>query len=666
MDQQTAPRPGSAIAGCVSAAGAGVGPARFCIGIIFLAVSIAAAGMMALEHLGGLRLPGCGAGSPCAQASQSVWGSVPYVNWPVSYLGLAYFAGLLVAWILMRAGVAKALLWLVRLGVLASVGFVLVMIRGRYACPYCLATHVGNLGFWLLLETAPRAPRRRWQPVAAAASVFVAATVALGVFESRVRHEVLAVAEADAQSTGAAILAASTQPAAAEAAAPPATAAARPASRTADQTGVVGLAAGGAAPVPAGPAALRPTSAVASVPASEPSHRGFTGRYRLGPEASPLRIVIFMDYMCKGCHLLEIELKQLFTRCDIISLSVKQSPMNPECNPFVRGEREHENACRAARAAETAGLLHGNDGFWQMHFWLFDHNGRFTDEELRAALAEFGYDADEFERVMNSDEPLRLIQADSEEAFELGLASTPMVFINGHEFKGWSAPLGITRLVDKLSTKDLPALTAEHDQPPAALERYITEWKASRVRDIPSGARAWTCGSHTPTLSIIAWGDYRQPNSALADGIIRDFLTTHPEAQYTFRFYPLDPECNPGASDERYPLSCLAARAAEAAGRLGGQEGFWKMHVWLMENQQNFSEQTLRAALPGLGFETAAFVEAMNDPAVAEAVAADGKAAEEQQLRNAPLMFVKNKVIPRWLHGKQPLLREMLEAAARE
>jgi hypothetical protein len=63
---------------------------------------------------------------------------------------------------------------------------------------------------------------------------------------------------------------------------------------------------------------------------------------------------------------------------------------------------------------------------------------------------------------------------------------------------------------------------------------------------------------------------------------------------------------------------------------------------------------------------TTTFFDMMNDPAVAEAIAADAQAAQEQQLRNAPLMFVKNKVIPRWLHGNQPLLREMLEAAAQE
>ena len=629
------------------------GPARLVIGIVFLAVAIVAAAMMALEHLAGLRLPGCGPGSPCAEASQSAWGSVPYVNWPVSYLGLAYFAGLLVAWVsICRHGAPLLLLWLVRLGLLVSVGFVLIMLLGGYPCPYCLATHLSNLGFWILIETLPRAAAPRWQPAAALAGMFVLATAALAVIETSVQRELQTVAEADAQATAAAIVAGSSQPIAESSVKPPIT--------------EVGQPLGPAPAQPTGSAASAPAGSAAAASTAEPLRRGFTGRYRLGPEAVPLRLVIFSDYTCKGCNLLEIELKQLLATSDIVSLSVKQCPMNSECNHLFSSEREHENACRAARAAEAAGLLRGNDGFWQMHHWLFDRSGRFTDDELRTALAEFDYDAAEFERVMNSDEVLQLIQADVQEAFDLGMTTTPMVFINGREFKGWSVPLNLTKLVETLKTKNLPAKTAEADQPAPAPQRYVNEWKESRVRDFPPAARAWTNGSPMATLPIIAWGDYLQPNTALADAIIREFLTSHPEAQYTFRHYPLSPECNPAVDEERYNQSCLAARAAETAGRLNGQDGFWKMHVWLMENQANFSEQTLQDALPELGFEPLAFLDAMNDPAVTEAILDDARAAQEQQLRNAPLMFVKNKVIPRWLHGSRPLLREILEAAARE
>ncbi len=33
-----------------------------------------------------------------------------------------------------------------------SLVFTAVMIVGEYMCPYCLATHLGNIAFWLLME----------------------------------------------------------------------------------------------------------------------------------------------------------------------------------------------------------------------------------------------------------------------------------------------------------------------------------------------------------------------------------------------------------------------------------------------------------------------------------------------------------------------------------
>ena len=171
-----------------------------------------------------------------------------------------------------------------------------------------------------------------------------------------------------------------------------------------------------------------------------------------------------MDYYCKGCHLVELELQAAFEKHPEISISVKQWPGDPECNSYG-GERKHIGACAAARAAEAAGLLHGNDGFWQMHFWLFDHNGRFTAEELRTAVEKFGYDPAEFEQVMKSDRVRQLIQADIDEGFALGLRSTPMVFVNGLEFKGWAAPLTLTRLIEQIAKTNLapgPPSTTSH------------------------------------------------------------------------------------------------------------------------------------------------------------------------------------------------------------
>jgi predicted DsbA family dithiol-disulfide isomerase len=395
---------------------------------------------------------------------------------------------------------------------------------------------------------------------------------------------------------------------------------------------------------------------------SQPAEAGFTGRYRQGPELAPIRMVLFIDYVCNGCHFLELELRRIIEQHPEISVSVKQWPSETACNPYGI-EGKHANACAAARAAEAAGLLGGNDIFWKMHYWLFEHSGRFTREELRAGVAELGLDPDEFERVWQSDATLELVRHDIEEGFALGVRSTPAVYINGLEFKGWSAPLALTRVVDKLSEAHLPLKTAAADHPLSAVEAYIADWRSSRARELPAQG-GWMLGAPDARLKIVAWGDYQQPNTALADGIIREFVAAHPEAQYVFRAYPLSPQCNPAAKEEEYALACRAALAAYAAGRLGGVEAYWKMHTWLMANASPFNEEALFQAAAGLGLDPEALRSALDDSGTLAAVQADAALGQEAGLQHVPLMFINGRVVPRWLHFDQPMLRPMLDAAA--
>jgi protein-disulfide isomerase len=602
-----------------SATPPGVRPAIFAVGIVLLAVCSAMSLMLTAEHLVGLSLPGCGAGSPCAEASASVWGKLPYVEWPVSFIGLAYFLGLIAAWIGTRGRWPTALRVLVRVGVVVSVGFVIVMVRGGYICSYCAATHAANVVFWVLLELTAHPRVTMLRPGVIFLATFVLASAALAVVDRRWSQAARAVAERQMQESGAAILSASQQP---------------------------------GSEAPSQPAVT-----------SGPVSAGFTGRYHLGPEEAAIRIVVFNDYMCQGCHLLELELKRLFELHPDLSLSVKQWPGDVACNTYgVEGK--HVNSCAAARAAEAAGLLHGNDGFWQMHFWLFDHNGRFTTDELRAAAVEFGYDADEFERVWQSSATLSLVQADIAEGFGLGVRATPAVYINGVEFKGWNAPLALTRVVDKLVEAGLPVRTAAQDRPLTAVEAYIADWRNARPRELPAEG-GWSLGPSGAPFKIVVWGDYQQPNTALADGIIREFLLGRTDTQYVFRAYPLNPQCNGAAKEEEYPAACRAARAAYAAGRVGGVDAYWKMHDWLLKNQQGFSDDAVRAAAPGLGLDPDALLAAMDDPGTLAAVSADAAAGAKAGLQHSPLMAINGKVIPRWLHGDQPMLRPILEAAAR-
>src|SRR5262249_5180057 len=150
-------------------------------GALLMLVAAASAGVLAAHHLYGMALPGCGGGSPCDRAARSPWGTVPGVNWPVSFLGAAYFAGILVALLACPGRPTPGLRWLTRLGAAASVLFIGVMLSDGILCPYCLAAHVANLAFVALVELAAARPATGSARAPVMTGLCVAALVTAGL-----------------------------------------------------------------------------------------------------------------------------------------------------------------------------------------------------------------------------------------------------------------------------------------------------------------------------------------------------------------------------------------------------------------------------------------------------------------------------------------------------
>ncbi len=373
-DRGDAARP----AGCVSGQRAGTA---------LLVLGLAATGALALQHLAGLGLPGCGAGGACVEAAASRWGSVR--GWPVSFLGLAYFAGLAIAWMEQeRAGVDASLRQIVRVGALVSTLYLVVIVVGRHHCLYCLVAHAANLAFWLSVERGPKLAFSAY-PALAFGVIFGVTSLALGAVDVRIDG-----------------------------------AAAREGERyLREEIDLIVRDAG------------RP-----------PGEQDRAGRHRLGPERAPARLVIFSDYQCPACRRVEREVRDLLAGRDDLSVSTRHFPLCTDCNGATV-HNTHPNACRAALAAEAADLLGGEDGFGRMHAWLFDHGGHFTDAELRAGLRELGFDGGNFLATMQGEEARRRVREDIERGRALGVASTPTILVNGVELRGWNAPEGIERAV---------------------------------------------------------------------------------------------------------------------------------------------------------------------------------------------------------------------------
>jgi len=590
---------------------------RFVVGIIVLFVALVASLMLVLDHFGGMSLPGCGPGSACAAAAASAWGKVPGLAWPTSFVGLSYFAAMLIAWLWTGGFLRPLLAGVAVVGGLASLTLIVAMIAGGYLCQYCIAVHAGNLVFVALVlattfgsrgaprkaDTSPIPPRNGFAPFAAAV---ILVSGALLVTESIVSAQVEEKAEQDLEQTS------------------------------------------------------------RDLANNTTAREAFTGRYLTGPENAPIRLVVFSDFQCTDCQRIEGEIRQLLAERDDLSVSAKHFPMCTMCNPYMGDRNLHPNACWAARAAETAGILRGDDGFWQMYHWLFDRGGSFTDAELNVGLQELGYDQRQFLTIMQGEETLKRVKADIDEAVGLGIFYTPMIFINGVELKGWTAPNAVRRMVEQVAATNPQPAPPTADQPPSANEKFVADWREQPVRQLKPAIMSWPMGSPDAPLRVVVWGDLQELSCATADAQVRAYIEKYPGmVQYEFRQYPFDPSCNRFATRTFSQWSCVASKAALAAGQLGGADAYWAMHNWLMQNQASLDLQSLQRAAGEAGVDSAALLSMMESQEIADAIYADAQAAKTVGLRSIPTVFINDRFLPRWHRDNDPTMLERVLNAAR-
>jgi protein-disulfide isomerase/uncharacterized membrane protein len=613
------------------------------IGTLALIVAVVMSVMLSLEHLSGLSLPGCGEGSGCAEAAKSVWARVPGVQWPVAYLGLTYFLALLVFWLGSPRGLPALARAGVRLGLLISIGFTIIMFVEGHVCQYCVACHAANFVFWLVMECARARGRWSMPALGTACTVYVLGTVVLAGFEWHARYELEKRGEQELQEATQKIIAATTQNAAA-----------------ASQSQPVNVTATGPSEDD-GPLTTAPAGSV-----------GFRGRYLQGPEKAAVRLVIFTDYQCRDCRRIEGEIRTLLAKHKDVSFSVKQAPFDQSCNQ--RATRTlHSNACWAARAAEAAGILWGDEGFFAMHEWLFDHSGVFTSTEaLYEGIRSLGYDPEGFVEIMTGSETLRRVQADIAESEQLGLFQTPMIFINGVELRGWYAQNAVVRAAEAVLATHPEPRDHSLDQPPQAIEKCVGDWREQPLRHMPVDQTTHALGQTggQPRVTVVIFGDYQEPTTAEADNIVREWLAGRDDTYYAFRHYPFDQSCNPNVSRTGHDRACWAARVAEAAAVVGGEDAYWRVHDWLLGYQDALTDEALGQAAADLGLDAAALRSAMDAPEVTQAIEEDVNAGKVLNLRFIPAVFIDGRPVLRWrflgLEEGRKIIRSILDAAAED
>jgi protein-disulfide isomerase len=93
----------------------------------------------------------------------------------------------------------------------------------------------------------------------------------------------------------------------------------------------------------------------------------------------------------------------------------------------------HAKAPAAHAAAEAA---HRQGQFWAMHDKIFSDQADMSPERYREYARELGLDLARFDRDVDDAATRQRIDADADEAKQLGVSGTPAFFVNGRFVEG--------------------------------------------------------------------------------------------------------------------------------------------------------------------------------------------------------------------------------------
>lgn len=176
------------------------------------------------------------------------------------------------------------------------------------------------------------------------------------------------------------------------------------------------------------------------------------GEHALGTPGAPFVLVEYADFECPHCRMVAPEMERLVERYrEHVYFVFRHYPLDQACNPFMQRPL-HKTACLAAKATECA----ERDGkFWEMHRQLFAVDSAEYSEEVVLGYAEkLGIDRYGLYQCLQDESVTEMVRKQVETGKDLGVRSTPTVFLNGVQLAGGSAPLQAELIIrDQLKKK---------------------------------------------------------------------------------------------------------------------------------------------------------------------------------------------------------------------
>jgi protein-disulfide isomerase len=165
-----------------------------------------------------------------------------------------------------------------------------------------------------------------------------------------------------------------------------------------------------------------------SVAADDPS---------LGPPTAPVTLVEFSDFQCPFCARVMPTLKKVKEAYgDRVRIVWKDFPLTSI----------HPQAFKAAEAAQCA---RDQGKFWELHDALFTNQQALQPDDLKKHAAAVGLDLAKFNACFDASKYGERVQQQMSAGTQLGVTSTPSIFINGRLVSGAQPYEVFARIIDE-------------------------------------------------------------------------------------------------------------------------------------------------------------------------------------------------------------------------
>ena len=149
----------------------------------------------------------------------------------------------------------------------------------------------------------------------------------------------------------------------------------------------------------------------------------------LGNKNAPVTIIEFSDYECPFCgrHFTQTypQLKKDYIDTGKVKIVFRDFPLS-----------FHQNAQKAAEAAECAGEQGGDAVYFRMHDKLFQNQDSLSVDNYKKWAKEIGLDSTKFNSCLDSGKMASEISKDMADGSSYGVQGTPAFFINGKLVSG--------------------------------------------------------------------------------------------------------------------------------------------------------------------------------------------------------------------------------------